>query len=203
MAASNQTVPTTGVCAAEQPDPTPGRAQIAMIWAQTVAGIIGFENAIPWHIPEDFAHFKAATLGSPVIMGRKTWQSLPDKSRPLPGRCNIVISRDPDFAAPGGQVVTTLDLAVDAATRAGHEQAQTRTDGSPITIWVMGGSAIYDQFLDRADRLEVTIINNDIAGDAVAPQISNVWIQTRRDPAAGWHTSRTGLEYAFLTYHHK
>lgn len=163
-----------------------------MIWAQTTAGVIGADESIPWHIPEDFAHFKATTMGAPVIMGRKTWQSLPQKARPLPGRTNIVISRDANFSAPGATLVASIEEAVAAAT--------SDIDQVPSTIWVMGGAAIYEQFMDRAERLVVTVINAAIEGDSYAPQIPNQWTLTQREPATGWQKSKTGLEFAILEY---
>ncbi len=82
---------------------TPG-----LIWAQTPAGVIGLEGALPWRLPEDMAHFREITDGHPVVMGRATWVSLPDRFRPLPGRANVVLSRDPAFVAPGARVVGSL-----------------------------------------------------------------------------------------------
>ncbi len=164
--------------------------RIAMIWAQTSTGVIGQDNSLPWYIPEDFAHFKARTLGAPVVMGRKTWQSLPDKSRPLPGRTNIVISRDPLFSAPGATVVTTLDSALAQATEVpGCE-----------TVWIIGGASIYRALLERADLLAVTVIDADIAGDAFAPELDGTWHEVSREPESGWQESRTGTRFAWIDY---
>lgn len=167
--------------------------QVAMIWAQTTAGVIGIENGMPWHIPEDFKFFKAATMNAPVIMGRKTWQSLPPASQPLKGRTNIVISRDADFEAPGATVVTSTEqgvqLALDSATQTGA-----------ATVWIMGGESIYRSCMDSATRLVVTMINADIAGDAFAPTIGSEWNLASRQPETGWYTSIQGPQYAFLEY---
>ena len=167
--------------------------QVAMIWAQTTAGVIGVENGMPWHIPEDFKFFKAATMDAPVIMGRKTWQSLPAVSRPLKGRTNIVISRDADFEAPGATVVTSTDRAVQVALESAGQTGAS-------TVWIMGGESIYRSCMDTATRLQVTMINADIAGDAFAPTIGPEWNLASRQPETGWHTSNKGAQYAFLEY---
>lgn len=169
------------------------RPQIAMIWAQTTSGVIGVDNAMPWHIPEDFKFFKASTLAAPVIMGRKTWQSLPAVSQPLTGRTNIVISRDPDFDAPGATVVTSTEQAV----QLGLDSA--RNTGAH-DVWILGGETIYRSCMDSATRLLVTMINAEIPGDAFAPSIGQEWNLASRQPQTGWYTSVKGPQYAFLEY---
>ena len=163
--------------------------ELAMIWAQARGGIIGSNGSMPWHVPEDLAHFKALTDGSPVLMGRKTWDSLPPRFRPLEGRRNIVITRDHEWRAGGAEVVHSAQGAVDLATV-----------GDPRTVWITGGATLYSQLLASADRLEVTEIDADIPGDTDAPTLSAEWTVVAADPVDGWHLSRKGLDYRFLTY---
>jgi dihydrofolate reductase len=161
-------------------------ARVGLIWAQAEGGVIGREGAMPWHVPEDMAHFAAVTAGHPVIMGRKTWDSLPEKFRPLPGRRNIVITRQSEWQAEGAERAGSLDDAL------------ARLDGR---VWVMGGAQIYREALDAADLLEVTELDLTTTGDAFAPDWRSAeaaWA-VESDPAGGWHTSRTGIRYRFLS----
>jgi dihydrofolate reductase len=140
---------------------------ITLIAAQGRNRVIGADGAIPWHLGTDFAHFKAATLGKPVVMGRKTWQSLP--RRPLPGRMNIVVSRDPGFGPIDGLVMASLETALEAAT------AQARVLGTD-EVCVIGGAQIYAAALPLASRLLVTDVDASPSGDAVFPEIDlAVW----------------------------
>lgn len=91
--------------------------RIGMIWAEARGGAIGRDGEMPWHLPEDLAHFKQSTLGEPVIMGRRTWESLPERFRPLPGRENLVVTRDASYSAPGAAVRSSLPAAIQAAER--------------------------------------------------------------------------------------
>jgi dihydrofolate reductase len=150
---------------------------------------------MPWHIPEDLAHFKAITLGSAVVMGRKTWDSLPERFRPLEDRRNIVITRQSDWSAEGADVVHSLDDALELAGSSSN--ASTTGTG---WVWVIGGAEIFAAVLDRADRIEVTEIRAEIAGDTFAPAIPGTWRVTERNPEEGWRTSRTGTVYRFLRY---
>lgn len=183
---------------------------IGLVWAQArdAAGrpVIGAGNAIPWHVPEDGAHFRRTTTGHPVVMGRLTWDSLPPRFRPLPGRTNVVVTRqqawapDGDGAAPrtgAGRapvLVTSslddaLDRAQDAARAAGDADAE---------VWVIGGAQVYAQALDRADRCVVTEIDLVVEGDAVAPALD-----PGRWALAGpgeWTTSSTGTRFRVRTY---
>ncbi|HPR07562.1 MAG TPA: dihydrofolate reductase [Denitromonas sp.] len=129
--------------------------EIVLIAAVASNGAIGKDNALPWRLKADLAHFKAATLGHPIVMGRKTWESL---GRPLPGRTNIVISRDRNYAAPGALVVNSLAAAVAAC--ADHEQ-----------LFVIGGAQIYALALPLADRLLLTEVDASIEGDAFFPTV--------------------------------
>jgi dihydrofolate reductase len=119
-------------------------------------GAIGRNNALLWRLPEDLAHFKALTLGHPVIMGRKTWYSLPARFRPLPGRRNIVLSRQADLRLDGAEVAASLDAALDACAEAAR-------------ICVIGGAQLYAEALPRADRLELTEVDADFDADTFFP----------------------------------
>ncbi|MBI2381727.1 MAG: type 3 dihydrofolate reductase [Gammaproteobacteria bacterium] len=126
---------------------------ISLIAAMAENRVIGKDNQMPWHLPADLAHFKAVTYGKPVIMGRKTLESI---GRPLPGRHNIVVSRSADFRPEGVTVVADLEAAIAAA-------------GDAPEIMVIGGATIYQQMLARADRLYLTFIELGVDGDACFP----------------------------------
>jgi dihydrofolate reductase len=161
-------------------------ASLGLIWAQASNGVIGRDGVMPWHVPEDMARFKSLTVGHPVIMGRRTWDSIAPKYRPLVDRRNIVVSRQPDFAADGAVVVDSVEAAL--------------AEVSGETAWVMGGGQLYAATLPVATRLEVTEIGADVDGDTYAPAIDASWTLASLDPDSGWHTSRTGLTYRFATY---
>nr|WP_026037687.1 dihydrofolate reductase [Salinibacterium sp. PAMC 21357] len=164
---------------------------VGLIWAQADGGIIGNEGTMPWHLPEDLAHFKKITLGSPVIMGRKTWQSLPQLFRPLPGRRNIVVTRQQEWSDDGAEVANSVASAITLAGASVH---------SGDTVWVIGGAEIYAQALEHADTLELTEIRETFIGDTRAPKRGEKWMLRASDPAEGWHTSSSGLHYRFLRY---
>lgn len=165
--------------------------RIGLVWAEAANGTIGRNGVLPWHLPEDLAHFKAVTMGSPVIMGRKTWESLPARFRPLPGRRNIVITRQHDWEAPGADVRDSLAAALELAA----------ADIAPGDfVWVIGGAEVFSAVVDVADRLEVTALRVNIDGDAVAPAITERWHLVASDPAEGWYTSEAGIQYRFLRY---
>ncbi|MCX8018126.1 MAG: dihydrofolate reductase [Rhodocyclaceae bacterium] len=156
---------------------------IVIIAAVARNGVIGKGNALPWHLPEDLQHFKALTSGHTVIMGRKTWESLPARFRPLPGRTNVVVTRNPAFVAPGATVVASLDEAVKV--------------GAGQTAYVIGGAELYAHALPRADRLELTEIDAEFEGDAHFPPFDRrQWREVKREAA----TSASGLAYAFVSY---
>ncbi|MET4431422.1 MULTISPECIES: dihydrofolate reductase [unclassified Mycolicibacterium] len=155
---------------------------LGLIWAQSTSGIIGRDNGIPWRLPEDQARFKELTLGHTVVMGRLTWESLPAKVRPLPGRRNVVVTRQADYVADGATVVADLD---DALT---DEQT-----------WVIGGAQIYALALPLAARCDVTEVDADLPredGDAMAPVLDEQWVGTQGD----WLTSASGVRYRFCSY---
>lgn len=166
---------------------------VAMIWAQTPDGVIGRDGDMPWYVPEDFRYFKNTTMGSPVIMGRTTWDSLPASQRPLPGRTNIVLTRSEAFSAPGAVVARDIAQALDYAQSSAN-------DTGASTIWVMGGGSIYSQFMPYAQILEVTHIDLDVRGDTSAPVIPGNFTLFKRVPETGWLTSTSGTRYAFHTY---
>jgi dihydrofolate reductase len=160
--------------------------RLNLIYARAANGVIGKDNALPWHLPEDLAHFKRTTLGSPVIMGRKTWDSLPPRFRPLPGRRNIVLTRDNAWQAEG-------------AHRAGSVAEALAACGDAPEAWVIGGAEVYRQALPHAQRAVVTEIARDFDGDAFAPTLGPEWTETAREA----HTAANGLPLAFVTYERK
>lgn len=140
-------------------------ARLGLIWAEARNGAIGRNGEMPWHLPEDLAHFKKTTFGAPVIMGRRTWESLPEKVRPLPGRTNIVVTRDASYRAEGATVCSSLDEAY--ALLAGK-----RSD----TAWVMGGGELYRQALPKADELVITRLDLEVPdADTFAPVLGDEW----------------------------
>ena len=162
--------------------------KIGLIWAQARNRVIGKNGVMPWHLPEDLAHFKRVTLNHPVIMGRKTWDSLPPRFRPLPGRTNIVVTRQDDWAPEPAADSVVRAASLDAAL----QEAARHSD----SVWVMGGAQIYAQSLPLAQRVEVTIIHQDFEGDAHAPTLGAEWVEAERSD----HTSAKGLAYSFVTY---
>lgn len=157
--------------------------RINLIYARAANGVIGHNNAMPWHLPEDLAHFKRMTQGHPVIMGRKTWDSLPPRFRPLPGRFNVVISRQTDWQADGAQSATSLAAALALCSQADE-------------VWVIGGAQIFAQAEPLAVRIEVTEIMQDFEGDIFAPPLGPQWQAQSREE----HTSAAGLKFAFVSY---
>ena len=165
--------------------------RIGMIWAQARGVVIGAGGTMPWHLPEDLKHFKRTTSGSPVVMGRRTWESFPPRFRPLPGRTNIVITRDDSLDLPGAVRARSLPEALElAATEAGPAG----------TTWVIGGGSIYADAIEVAEQLVVTEIDLQVDGDTLAPRIPGDFAVTSVDPVEGWHEAANGLCYRFLTY---
>ena len=155
---------------------------VGLIWAQSPSGVIGRAGAIPWRLPEDLARFRGLTMGHTVVMGRLTWESLPGKVRPLPGRRNVVVTRQADYMTEGATVVGSLDEAL--------------TDD---VTWVIGGGQIYTLALPVATRCEVTEVEVDLRredDDVVAPVLDEAWVGVEGD----WMTSTSGLRYRFLSY---
>ena len=155
---------------------------LGAIWAQSIDGIIGDGVGMPWHLPEDLKHFRQQTMGHVVLLGRKTWESLPSSVRPLPGRPNIVLTRDALFEPDGALAVGCADAALAAS------------DEAP---WVIGGGEIYTATLPLADVLAVTEVDADIVGDTRAPSIP---AEFALEEDAAWRESSSGLRYRHLTY---
>ena len=149
---------------------------------------------MPWHLPEDMKHFTRLTNGHPVIMGRKTWLSFPDKYRPLPGRTNIVVTRQEGWGdtaeAEGALAVKSLDDALlESQFAPGHE-----------TVWVLGGGEVFAQTLDIANVAVVTFIDSETEGDTYAPDLGFEWKLAASEPATGWLTSTSGTRYRFTMW---
>ena len=159
---------------------------VSIIAAMDRNRLIGNKNQLPWHLPADLAHFKQVTMGKPVIMGRKTHESI---GRPLPGRDNIVLTRSQGYHAEGVQVANTLQQAFEYA-------------GDAEEVMVIGGSAIYELALPRADRLYLTLVDNSYQGDAWFPEIDlEQWrISSREQHAAN---QKNASDYCFVTYDRK
>lgn len=186
---------------------------IGLIWAEGRNKEIGTKGELPWHLPEDLAFFKSVTAGHPVIMGRATWDSLPPRFRPLPGRRNIVVTRNPAWGEAGAERAGSLEEAIKLVE---NENS-----------WVIGGASMYRAALPLADTLAVTSIDVSIEdADAFAPKITSEWLAVSHDPplaqdaqnrpdkektriahslttdsaALPWHVSANGLRYRFTRY---
>ncbi|WHZ11144.1 MAG: Dihydrofolate reductase [Burkholderiaceae bacterium] len=156
--------------------------KLQLIFARAANGVIGAAGGLPWHLPEDLAHFKRVTQGHPVIMGRRTWDSLPAKFRPLPGRVNIVVTRQKNWNETGAKPFTDMHSALRFCEQ--YDEA-----------WVIGGAQLYAQALPLATRAVVTEIAQDFEGDAFAPAFGPEWHEVAREP----HVSASGLNYSFVT----
>lgn len=162
---------------------------VGMIWAQTNRGVIGADGGMPWHLPEDLAHFKRVTLGHPVVMGRKTWDSFPEKFRPLPDRTNIVVTRQQGWAdMPEASGAVVLDSVEEALV-----EAQFSPGGNEV--WVIGGGQVFEQVKEHCNVAVVTVINTDASGDTQAPALGPEWSFRGATPKEGWHTAKNGTEY--------
>ncbi|APF41463.1 dihydrofolate reductase [Neomicrococcus aestuarii] len=160
-----------------------------MIWAQSTNGVIGDAGSMPWHLPEDLQHFQRVTSGHPIIMGRRTWESLPPRFRPLKDRTSIVLTSQEETSKEvtekGGLVVSaTADAMELARKQPGAEE-----------IWVIGGGKLYEALLPLADTLVITRIDLELEGDTRAPELTDEWEQVMVDPAEDWKTSMSGLRY--------
>ncbi len=183
-----------------------------MIWAQASDGAIGRDGQMPWHLPEDLAHFKRTTLGAPVLMGRRTWESLPERFRPLPGRENLVITRDAAYDAPGATVHASLDAAVRsvgqspvsarsvAGSGSGPATGPTSESSAAPDAWIMGGGELYRAAMPLAAELVVTRIDLEVPdADTFAPEIGPEW--RLADPGAPL-VAASGLGYRFERWVH-
>ncbi len=158
--------------------------RLALVAAVARRGVIGHENAIPWRIPEDMARFRSLTTGHPVVMGRRTWDSLPDRFRPLPGRRNVVVTRNPDWHADGAERAGSLDEAVHLLAAA-------------PSVFVIGGAQLYAAALPHADELLLTEVDLDVEGDTFFPPFDRAaFEEVAREP----QVSEAGVPFAFVRY---
>jgi dihydrofolate reductase len=155
-------------------------SDITLIVAAAENGVIGKDGTIPWRIADDLKRFKAMTMGCPIVMGRKTWDSLPKK--PLPGRTNIVVTRQADWTAEGAVTAHSLEDAIAKA-------------GDADEIFVIGGAEIYAAAMPLANCIELTEVHADFDGDAVLPPLEGEWDETGREG----HQTEDGLYYSFVT----
>ena len=153
-------------------------SELVLVVAIADNGVIGKDGAIPWHISEDLKRFKALTMGHTIVMGRKTWDSLP--RRPLPGRANVVVTRQADWRADGAVVASSLGQAV---------------EGTSGPVFVIGGAEIYDLALPHATRIELTEVHQDFDGDARFVFDRSGWRETSRES----HVTPDGLRYSYVT----
>lgn len=154
---------------------------LSVIAAMAKNRVIGIDNTLPWHLPDDLRHFKALTMGHHIVMGRKTYESI---GKPLPGRVTVIVTRDADYRAEGCVIAHSLDDAIAAC-------------GDDTEIFFVGGAQLYAQVLPRAQRLYLTEIQAEYAGDACFPAIeSSRWVETAREH----RVAADGLAYDFVTY---
>ncbi|NUP74589.1 MAG: dihydrofolate reductase [Sinomonas sp.] len=168
-------------------------AGIGLIWAQAQGRVMGRAGSMPWHVPEDMAHFASVTKGHPVVMGRKTWESIPATYRPFSERTNIVVTRSDGWEAEGAVVVHSLEEGFATAREApgGHR------------TWLIGGAELFEQGLTHpaVDIAVVTDLDLDVEGDTFAPELGPEWQPEWVKPADGsWLESRSGLRYRMTAY---
>ena len=179
---------------------------LGLIWAQGNNRAIGAGGKLPWHLPEDMALFKRVTMHGVVVMGRATWDSIPERFRPLPGRRNIVLTRDSSWRAEGAERAADVDEALSLAGygkdpctgTTQRKPVAEREAGASLHVWVMGGASVYAQCINRADCLVVTSIDLEVPGaDAFAPEIPSC---LTRASGTKWLESTTGLRYRVDIY---
>jgi dihydrofolate reductase len=153
---------------------------VRMIWAEARDRVIGAQGAIPWRIPGEQAEFKRRTTGSTVVMGRATWDSLPARVRPLPGRRNVVLTRDPGWSAPGAETAGSI-----------AEVLEKYED-----FWVIGGAGVYAAFLPHADLIVRTEIDLSAAGDTHAPSLGEDWAARPGE----WQSAESGPRYRVVEH---
>jgi len=157
--------------------------KVSLIVAAAANNVIGADGGLPWHLPNDFKYFKRITMGKPIVMGRRTWQSI---GRPLPGRQNIVLTRDANFEAPGVTVVNSADAAIAAA-------------GDADELMIIGGGQVYAEFLDTTERVYLTRVATRVAGDTVFPELDgSVWRLVSTEAHAA--DDRHAFDYEFRVY---
>lgn len=157
--------------------------QLRMVVAYSTNRCIGKDNDLPWRLPKDLAHFKAATMGMPIIMGRKTWESL---GRPLPGRPNLIITNNSHYHADGATIYASLDQAIAACANA------------PV-VCVIGGEQIFKLALPLTDEILATEVHAQVEGDTFFPALPTSWVETVREP----QPEENGYKYDFVTYKNK
>jgi dihydrofolate reductase len=155
--------------------------RLHLIFARAANGVIGKDGALPWHLPEDLAHFKRTTMGCPVIMGRKTWDSLPPRFRPLPGRTNVVVTSQENWNENGAKPARDMREALQLCEQ-------------DADAWVIGGAQLYALAEPLASTAVVTEIETQVEGDAFAPIFGPQWQETARER----HTAVNGLHYSFV-----
>jgi dihydrofolate reductase len=158
--------------------------KVSLVAAVARGGVIGRDGAVPWHLSEDMARFRELTTGHAVVMGRRTWDSLPERFRPLPGRRNVVVTRNPDWQAEGAERVGSLD---EALRRLEDEER----------VFVIGGAEIYAAALPFADELLLTEIDLDVEGDTFFPAFD---LDAYTEASREGHVSDDGTRFAFATY---
>ena len=161
--------------------PNASGPKVYLVAAVAANGVIGREGGLPWHLPEDLQHFKRLTLGHPLIMGRRTWESL---GKPLPGRDNIVVTRRPGYEAPGAALANSLEAALALCA------------GEPV-VFVIGGRDLFAESLSIAAALILTEIHRDFPGDVRCPEYDRAkWRETQREA----HTGADGMRFDFVVY---
>ena len=166
--------------------------KIVLIAAFAQNSVVGINNALPWHLPEDLKYFKRTTSGKAIIMGRKTYDSI---GRPLPNRTNIVITRNSDFKAQGVQVVSSLQAAIDLAR-------EVNFINDVDEVMIIGGASIYEEALPQADRLYLTHVHAEVEGDAYFPAVDfSQWQESSRDDHAA--SDKNPYDYSFVVYDKK
>mgnify|MGYP000611756060 CR=1 FL=1 len=163
--------------------------KVVLIAAFAQNRVVGIENRLPWHLPEDLKYFKRTTSGKAIIMGRKTYDSI---GRPLPNRTNIVVTRNPEFTAPGIKVVTSLEAAIELAKEVNHINGVDE-------VMVIGGASIYESALPIADRLYLTHVHAEVAGDAYFPEVNfKQWAEVSREDYKA--SEKNPYDYSFVVY---
>ena len=158
--------------------------RISLIVALARNRVIGRDNQLPWRLSADLQHFKGLTMGKPIVMGRKTYESI---GRPLPGRTNIVVTRDSSFSAEGCRVVHSIDEALVAA-------------GGADEVMIMGGENLYSQLLPRADRLYLTEVQAEVSGDAWFPEFDQTqWQELERESHRADEKNEFDYDFVVLT----
>ncbi len=166
--------------------------KIVLIAAFAQNSVVGINNTLPWHLPEDLKYFKRTTSGKAIIMGRKTYDSI---GRPLPNRTNIVITRNSEFKAEGVQVVSSLQAAIDLA-------GEVNFINGVDEVMIIGGASIYEEALPQAERLYLTHVHADVEGDAYFPEVDfSQWQETSRDDHGA--SDNNPYDYSFVVYDKK